>query len=280
MAIIAAKVMSRFKIFNAPKPAAETPEVAPAKPVALDDTSAAESALTLRPPLVRGARLALVLAALFTVLLALAYALYELALGTPAALLGMKDALGAKPVEGLGLAEAVKTALASWPLPLLLGVCVFLGLLRGVKVYDCVVQGGKEAFNIALRIIPYLVAILVAVGMLRASGAIDLGVAALSPATDLIGMPAEVLPMALLRPLSGSGSLALAAELMKSHGPDSLIGNIAATMYGSSETTFYIVALYFGVVAVRRVRHTIWACLLADATGLFASVWIVRWLLS
>ncbi len=182
--------------------------------------------------------------------------------------------------QGDGGVDAARHAVfAEWPL---LGVVVGLALfaaLRGVKVYDAVVVGAKEGFEVAFRIIPYLVAILVAVGMLRASGAIDLMVAALSPLTSLIGMPSEVLPMVFLRPLSGSGSFAVAGEIMKAHGPDSIIGQIVSTMQGSTETTFYVLALYLGSVQVRAARHAVLVCLLADATGMIMSVLACRWLL-
>ena len=182
--------------------------------------------------------------------------------------------------NAIGWGGALKSAITDWPLVILIVVIVLYGVCRGVKVYDVLVEGGKEGFEVAIRIIPYLVAILVAVGMLRASGAIDLLVVGLEPITALVGMPAEALPMAFLRSLSGSGALAVSAEIMQTHGPDSLIGNIVATMQGSTETTFYVLALYFGVVQVRNTRHTLWACLAADLAGALGAVWFCRWLLT
>jgi spore maturation protein SpmB len=120
---------------------------------------------------------------------------------------------------------------------------VLVGFARGVKVYDAVVAGGKEAFDLILRILPYLVAMLVAVGLLRASGAIELFVQWVGPALATLGMPAEALPMALLRTLSGTGAFGLSAEIMQTHGADSLVGLIVSTMQGSTETTFYVLAL-------------------------------------
>ncbi len=188
----------------------------------------------------------------------------------------------AEVVEGelLGWGGALRSAVTDWPLAILIVGFVLFGVCRGVKVYDAVVEGGKEGFDVAIKIIPYLVAILVAVGMLRASGAIDMLVDILEPLTTMIGMPAETLPMAFLRSLSGSGAFGVSAELMNTHGPDSLIGNIVSTMQGSTETTFYVLALYFGAVQVRNGRHTLWACLAADAMGVLASVWFCRWLLT
>jgi spore maturation protein B len=165
---------------------------------------------------------------------------------------------------------------SSWAVPVLIFLILIFGWRKKVKVYETFIDGAKEGFNVAIKIIPYLVAILVAIGMFRASGAMDVFVTLLSPLTNLIGMPAETLPVALMRPLSGSGALGIVTELMKSHGPDSFIGRLASTMWGSSETTFYVVAVYFGSVGVRRVRHSIAAGLIGDAVGLIMAVFICR----
>jgi spore maturation protein B len=170
------------------------------------------------------------------------------------------------------LANALSTALV----PLLLLVIPIAGLLRRVRVYDAFVGGAKEGFNVAVRIIPYLVAMLVAIGMFRASGAMTLLARAIEPATRLVGMPAEALPAALLRPLSGSGTLALVSDLMKTHGPDSFVGRLASTLYGSTETTFYVLAVYFGAVGIRRTRHAVAAGLLGDLAGVAAALLFCR----
>ena len=162
---------------------------------------------------------------------------------------------------------------------LLVSIVIF-GVVRGVKVYDAIVEGGKEGFDVALRIIPFLVAILVAVGMLRASGAIGLMVGVLDPYHSLIGMPAETLPMAMLRTLSGSGAYGLSSEIMAEHGADSLIGNMVSTMQGSTETTFYVLALYFGVARIKNGRHALPACLMADLAGVLGAVWACHLLLN
>lgn len=155
---------------------------------------------------------------------------------------------------------------------------VFLGwgVVKKVKVYEVFVEGAKDGFNVAIRIIPYLVAMLAAIGIFRASGALELLVAVLQPVTALIGMPPEALPMAFMRPLSGSGSLGIMTELMKTHGPDSLVGIMASTMYGSSETTFYVLAVYFGSVGIKNTRHAVPVGLIADLAGMLAAVWIVN----
>jgi spore maturation protein B len=161
-------------------------------------------------------------------------------------------------------------------IPLVLLVFLGWGLFKKVKVYEVFVEGAKDGFNVAIRIIPYLVAMLAAIGIFRASGALELLIALLAPVTNLIGMPPETLPMALMRPLSGSGSLGIMTELMNVHGPDSLIGIMASTMYGSSETTFYVLAVYFGAVAVKNTRHAVPTGLIADLAGMLAAVWIVN----
>ncbi len=165
---------------------------------------------------------------------------------------------------------------SSWAVPVLIFLIIILGWYKKVKVYETFIEGAKDGFNVAVKIIPYLVAILVAIGMFRASGAMDVFVALLSPLTNLIGMPAETLPVAIMRPLSGSGALGIVTELMKQHGPDSFIGRLASTMWGSSETTFYVVAVYFGSVGIRRVRHSIAAGLIGDTVGLVMAVIICR----
>ena len=161
-------------------------------------------------------------------------------------------------------------------IPLMILVFLSWGFAKKVKVYEVFVEGAKDGFNTAVRIIPYLVAMLFAIAIFRASGAMEVLTSILAPVTNLIGMPSETLPMALLRPLSGSGSLGLMTELMKTHGPDSFIGVLVSTMYGSSETTFYVLAVYFGSVAIKNTRHAVPAGIIADIAGMLAAVWIVR----
>ena len=161
-------------------------------------------------------------------------------------------------------------------IPLVLLLFLSIALFKRVKVYEKFVEGAKEGFQVGVRIIPYLVAMLVAIAMFRSSGALDILTWLLRPVTDLIGMPAEVLPMALMRPLSGSGSIGVMTELMKTYGPDSLIGFIASTMFGSSETTFYVIAVYFGSINVQKTRYALPAGLTADAIGLIMAALICR----
>jgi len=168
--------------------------------------------------------------------------------------------------------------IAPWIIPGLMVALLGFGAAKRAAVYECFVEGAKDGFNVALRIIPYLVAILTAVAMFRASGAMDAVVGPLGAVTSLIGLPAEALPMALLRPLSGSGAYGVLASIIQdpAHGPDSLVGYLVSTFQGSTETTFYVLAVYFGAVGIRRIRHALFAALLADVAGIGAAVFIVN----
>jgi len=168
------------------------------------------------------------------------------------------------------------SAVSDYAIPVIIFIIVGFAVVKKVKMYEAFVEGAKGGFEVAIKIIPFLVAILVAIGMFRASGAMDYVVRLISPVTDFFGMPAEALPVALMRPLSGSGSLGLVTEIMKTHGPDSFIGRLVSTMYGSTETTFYVLAVYFGSVGVTRTRHAVPAGLLADAAGPIGALLICK----
>jgi spore maturation protein B len=152
------------------------------------------------------------------------------------------------------------------------------GLWRRVPVYEEFVTGAKDGFQVAVNIIPYLVAILFAVAMFRASGAMDFFVEGLRPFLSPLGIPPEVLPMAITRPLTGSGSAGIMLDLINRYGADSLIVKTAATMFGSTETTFYVVAVYFGAVNVKKTRHAVPAGLTADFAAMILAVYVVRWM--
>ena len=156
--------------------------------------------------------------------------------------------------------------------PFLLSFFPLYAALRGVKVYEQFVEGAKEAFGVGQRIVPFLVAMLVSIRMLREAGVIDLMTKSLTPFFAAIHFPADLLPMVLMRPLSGSATQGLFVELINRLGPDSLVSRMAATIYGSTETTFYVIAIYFGSVAVRQTRHAIAAGLIADSVAVIASV--------
>jgi spore maturation protein SpmA/spore maturation protein SpmB len=165
-------------------------------------------------------------------------------------------------------------AISPWIIPGLMACFLGFGVIRRVRVYEVFVGGAKEGFQVAIKIIPYLVAILVAVGMFRASGAMEAMVAWLGPWTGRAGLPAEALPMALMRPLSGSGAYGIMASIINDPavGPDSYTGYLVSTLQGSTETTFYVLAVYFGAIQVRRVRHALAAALTADVAGVIAAV--------
>jgi spore maturation protein B len=163
-----------------------------------------------------------------------------------------------------GTVVRLVNAVSLLSVPFLLSAIPLFAALRRVKVYEEFVDGAKEGFQVAIRIIPYLVAILVAMGMFRAAGGIELLSHALSPVLDRIGFPTDLVPMVLVRPLSGSAALGFFTELVKNFGPDSFVARMAGTIYGSTETTFYVLAVYFGSVAVTRTRHALLAGLTAD----------------
>ena len=164
--------------------------------------------------------------------------------------------------------------ISPWILPGLMTAFLIFGLARGVKIYEVFVEGAKDGFQVALRIIPYMVAILVAVGMLKSSGALDLLVSLLGRITEPLGLPAQALPMALMRPFSGSGAYGILASVIQDPaiGPDSRVGMLVSTLPASTETTFYVMAVYFGAVNVKRIRHALAAALTADLAGVIFAV--------
>ena len=157
------------------------------------------------------------------------------------------------------------------------GIPLF-GVIKKIDGFDAFIVGAKQGFEISVSLISYLVAMLVAIGMLRASGFFELMYSALAPVLTFIGMPPELLPLALIRPFSGSAATGVMAELMHTYGGESFIAKTAATMMGSTETTFFVIAVYFGSVNIRRTRHAVPAGLLADCAGLIASVCVCHYL--
>lgn len=174
------------------------------------------------------------------------------------------------------LFKSVIQVISTLAIPMLILIFIGYGAIKKVKIYEVFVEGAKDGFDVAIRIIPYLVAMLVAIGIFRAGGGMEILIYALTPFTNFIGMPAEALPMALMRPLSGSGSLGIMAEIIATHGPDSFIGILVSTFFGSTETTFYVLAVYFGSVSIRKTRHALVAGLLADIAGILGAVFIVK----
>lgn len=171
--------------------------------------------------------------------------------------------------------------LSLYAIPFIILIIVgYAYFVKKIKVYEVFCEGAKEGFTTSIRIIPFLVAMLVAIGIFRKSGAIDSIMAVLNPAMAFIGMPGEVLPMAIMRPLSGGGATGIMNDLLQTYGPDSMIGRMASVMMGSTETTFYVLAVYFGAVAIRRTRHAIAVGLIADISGILATVWICNLMFS
>ncbi|MEK6194192.1 MAG: spore maturation protein [Deltaproteobacteria bacterium] len=164
--------------------------------------------------------------------------------------------------------------ISPWIIPLIMVGFLGFGIARRVRVYEVFVEGAKEGFQVAIRIIPFLVAILVAVGMFRASGAMEIMVKWLGSVTGRFGLPAEALPMALMRPLSGSGAYGIMASVINDPaiGPDSYAGYLVTTLQGSTETTFYVLAVYYGAIQIRRIRHTLLTALTADLAGIVFAV--------
>ena len=161
-------------------------------------------------------------------------------------------------------------------MPAFAAVIIIFGLVKRVPVFDCFIEGAKEGFLTLYRIAPTILGLVFAVGLLRSSGAIDVICTALSPAAEAVGFPVEVVPMALLRPVSGGGSTALLISVFEDCGPDSFAGRVASVLAGSSETTFFAITMYFGSVGVRRIRHTAIAAVAADLTAMIMSAALVR----
>jgi len=221
-----------------------------------------------QPPLSRPApwgMIALVLLTVFFVMLFLRMVMPEI----------FRLPIPTDPALQNGFARMVN-ALSILAIPFLLSFFPVYAAARGIKVYDEFVEGAKEAFNVILRIIPFLVTMLVAIGMFKGAGGIDLLTKLLSPILTPLHFPTDLVPLALMRPLSGSATLALLTDIVHRLGPDNIISLMAATIYGSTETTFYVVAVYFGSVGIKQTRHAIPAGLLADLTGVIASVIICR----
>ena len=165
---------------------------------------------------------------------------------------------------------------SSFVIPVLLAAVGICGMGRHVDVYSAITRGSKEGLHVLINILPALVGLLTAVSMFRASGAAELFSSLCAPVLEFLGIPPQTVPLMLIRPISGSGALAVGTELMTAYGPDSYLGRVAAVMLGSTETTFYTIAVYFGSAGIHRTRHTVPAALVADLTGFAAAAWTVR----
>lgn len=168
--------------------------------------------------------------------------------------------------------------MSSYAIPIIFLFILATGMYKEIKVYDVFVEGAKEGISTVVRIIPALVGLMVAIGVFRASGALDLIVYALKPVTSFLRIPSETVPMVILRPISGSASLAVLSDILKTYGADSFIGKLASTLMGTTETIFYTLAVYFGSVGIKKIRFTLVAALIADFVGIIAAVWICTFL--
>ena len=254
--VITAQLLARSPFFKMPPPEIAAPGTAATATTA--DKPAVKESATLKPLRWWGG---LIMAAF---LLFFVWLFVQAVIAPPAA--------GAVTSPLIRVVYAISKLLV----PFLLAVFPLYAALRGVKIYEEFVEAAKEGFDVAIRIIPYLLAMLCAVGMFRAAGGIDMITSMLAPVLKLIHFPTELLPMVLLRPMSGSGTLGMFTELTKQFGPDSLIARMAGTIYGSTETTFYVLAVYFGSVAIRRTRYAVIAGLTADAVSVIVSIVLCR----
>ncbi len=165
-----------------------------------------------------------------------------------------------------------------WAIPFLVGIIPLYGWIRGVKIYDVFVEGAEEGFRMAVRMIPFLVGILVALNIFQASGALDAVINFLAKPLSYVGVPAPVVPLILVRPLSGGAALGITTGILQHSGPDSFVGKLASTLQGSTDTTFYVITLYFGSIAVRKTRYALTVALIGDLAGFVASVALSHWL--
>ncbi|MGO4888253.1 spore maturation protein [Anaerobacillus sp. MEB173] len=164
------------------------------------------------------------------------------------------------------------TIISLWLIPFLIGFILLYGTYKKVPTYETFVEGAKEGFGMAISIIPYLVGMLVAISVFRASGAMDFFIELLKPVLQLVGIPTEIVPLALIRPISGTGALGMTSDLIATYGPDSFIGRLASTMQGSTDTTFYVLTVYFGAVGIKKMGDALKVGLLADVVGIVAAI--------
>lgn len=169
----------------------------------------------------------------------------------------------------------IVSGISLWFIPILIGFILLYGTYKQVPTYESFVEGGKEGINIAVSIIPFLVGMLVAISVFRASGALDFLMSFIRPVLEAIGVPAEIAPLAIIRPISGTAALGLTSDLMATYGPDSFIGRLAATIQGSTDTTFYILTVYFGAVGIKKMGDALKVGLLADLVGITAAIIVV-----
>ncbi|WP_106497364.1 spore maturation protein [Lentibacillus sp. Marseille-P4043] len=170
---------------------------------------------------------------------------------------------------------AAITAVSTWLIPCFIMIVLIVGTWKRVPAYELFVEGGKEGVKMAFSLLPFLVGMIVSIAILRASGALDAFIGLLSPVLSFLGVPPDIVPLALVRPISGTAALGVTTELIDTHGPDSFIGRLASTMQGSTDTTLYILTIYFGAVGIKKMRYALKVGLIADLIGIIASIIIV-----
>ncbi|MBE6053425.1 MAG: spore maturation protein [Clostridium sartagoforme] len=164
-------------------------------------------------------------------------------------------------------------------IPIIVVIIITYGMFKGKKVYEWFVEGAKEGLKVCLNIFPYLLAMIIAVNIFREAKLLDLLNNIISPVSSLIGLPKEIIPLVLVKPLSGSGAIGILTDIVKTYGPDSYIGLIASVIMGTTETIFYTITVYFGAIQIKKIRHTLWAAVLADLTAIIISIFLVSKLL-
>jgi spore maturation protein B len=172
------------------------------------------------------------------------------------------------------------STISLWAIPSIIFLILLFGMLKKVPVYETFVEGAKDGFGTAIKIIPHLVGMMVAVSIFRASGALDYLLNAISPVLSFFNIPAEVVPLALIRPISGAGALAITTDIIETFGPDSFLGRLASTMQGSTDTTLYVLTVYFGAVGIRKIGYALKVGLWADVAGALAAIFIVTYVFS
>lgn len=164
-------------------------------------------------------------------------------------------------------------------IPIIVVIIITYGMIKGKKVYEWFIEGAKEGLKVCLNIFPYLLAMIIAVNIFREAKLLDLLNNIIAPVGSLIGLPKEIIPLVLIKPLSGSGAIGILTDIVKTYGPDSYIGLIASVIMGTTETIFYTITVYFGAVQIKKIRHTLWAAVLADLTAIIISIFLVSKLL-
>ena len=161
-------------------------------------------------------------------------------------------------------------------IPIIFILIMIYGMIKDRKVYEWFIEGAKSGLTVCLNIFPYLLAMIIAVKIFKEAGFIDLMNRILSPVGNIIGLPEEVFPLILIKPLSGSGAVGVFTEILREYGPDSFVGLVASVIMGTTETIFYTITIYFGAINIKKIRHTLWTALMADLIAIISSVILVK----